>query len=169
MSFVSWIVKQGLCKPLGPVLGPMACFGITGVTLIDKQFAKNDRAALETARGRNGDCPHILLAFSSNTFSEGSVAEANAGDRQKTEQIGKRFTYPDTTYLFWHPSASFLPDGNVSAVYMGTQEFKPKASGQPTLSAAPPVKGAATCPFCSKRTLDAVKEVERYTQWSKGK
>lgn len=168
MDPVSWVMGAA-CARLGPAVGTMVCGTVEGVLFLDKQFSEYDRRALETARSRNGGCEHILLAFSSGTFSEGSPGEANDGDRQKTLRVGKRFKYSDITHLFWHPSIKFLPAGQPSEVYIGSDEKVPRQDSGPSISAAPPIKGKATCPFCAPKTEAAMKELERYLQWDKAR
>lgn len=171
-TVLSWVLEQGLkkgAKALGPVYGPMIMFGEQAIKTIDKQFTKQDVEALAKARGRNGDCGHILLAYSSQTFSEGAPGEANAGDRQKTQTIGKRFKYSDMSYLFWHPSVEFLPAGNVSEVYVGSAEKVPAPPKASELRATPPVVGKLTCPWCRDDGREIGRQIKKYDQWQNSK
>lgn len=166
-TIVGWIAEQALRvrkikKIVGGPVGVMVNLGISSIKLIDKQFTENDISALNTARSRNGGCTHILLAYSSLTFSDGAPGEANDGDRDKTVQLGKRFRYADVSRLFWHPSVAFLPRGDVAVVYVGSKEsVTAPSTARATLSAAPPT-GKPSCPFCGESTLKSMKELQEY-------
>jgi hypothetical protein len=170
MSMLTWVAEQafkrGAKTALGPVVGTMVVFAQSGIKLVDKQFAEADRDALKRGRALNGGCEHMLLAFSSGTFSEGSTGEANDGDRQVTMAHGKRFSYKDIPRCFWHPSVSFLPAGNLSGIWIGSEEEMPTPSSGATLSAASPVQGRPTCPFCQQDTEKMMKEIEKHRNFS---